>query len=77
MRTTEGYIMVLWEAADGYVGGRRPQRTSIPISELEGCETDDEIERAIEEHVQEDFVQNVVPEIDDIAEVIQAVRDAR
>ncbi len=48
-------MKVTWEVEDGYVGKRSPQYIEIPDDELEGCDTDEDKQRLIEDYIQEDF----------------------
>lgn len=53
------YIDVSWEVDDGYTGKSRPQSTRIYIEEIDHCTTEQEVENAINEAIEEDFRQSV------------------
>jgi hypothetical protein len=57
-------IEVTWQAADGYVGGRRPQTTKIEVSDFVGL-TRLEAEMLFDQIINEDFSQRVQWECDD------------
>lgn len=50
---------VKWEIDDGYVGGSRPQSVWIDPMDIEGCETEEDAEKVIQELIQFDFEQTV------------------
>jgi len=52
-------MRVTWEVEDGYVGKSRPQYTEVPDDELFECETEEEFQQLIDEHVQHDFEQDI------------------
>jgi hypothetical protein len=52
-------MKVKWQVEDGYCGGSRPHETIIDDTELEECETEEEIEELIEERIKEDFNQKI------------------
>ena len=54
---------VIWQAADGYAGGTRPQVVTILYEDVEDCETVEEFKAVVDEIVQEDFLQTVSAEI--------------
>ena len=55
-------VQFTWSASDGYVGGDRPQYSTIDDSEIEDCESEEEVRELIETVVREDFEQRVGPE---------------
>jgi len=64
---------VKWQIADGYAGSSRPQYTEIDDYSIQECESDEELERLIEECIQDDFEQIVSPSWD----MKQALADAK
>lgn len=52
---------ITWEANDGYVTGARPQGTRLYGSDLQDCDTEEEVRGLIGDSIQEDFGQVVSP----------------
>lgn len=76
-RPKKDEISIEWEAEDGYVGGKRPQFTSLSVEDFTPDMSDDDIEMAIHDIVQEDFNQRVSPGIsrDDMKAAVSAIRE--
>ena len=56
------HYLVTWEVEDGYAGRSRPQRTQIPLAELEDAGVEEgtpEFDAFVEEWVREDFLEKV------------------
>lgn len=62
-----------WEAADGYVSGRRPQKTKLDVEDFEGYGSREEVERLVWEVLQEDFLGKVTAEPRNLDEVVDAI----
>lgn len=57
------YIELTWCISDGYASGsRRPQKVRIPMSDIEACETEAEVEVLVEESIQDAFERKVTPD---------------
>lgn len=56
------YIEVEWQVSDGYVSGNRPQRTKIQKSDIEFCDTEEEVKELVESSIQDSFERKVAPE---------------
>lgn len=67
-------IEVKWEVSDGYIGGDRPQYSSIYLDDISPDSTDEEIVQYIYESVQEDFEQKCHPEVRNMDDVIEQIR---
>lgn len=52
---------ITYEANDGYVGGARPQYTSIDIDELGGNESDQDLKDLFWNEIQRHFQETVNP----------------
>lgn len=50
---------VVWSAEDGYVGKGRPQSFYIEPSDIEGYETDEELEKLLDDMARDDFENRV------------------
>ena len=50
---------VTWEVEDGYAGQGRPQITEVPDDEIAECDTVEAAMELINEHVKEDFDNQV------------------
>ena len=72
-------IEVTWEVADGYVGGKRPQRTKISHSDILDCESEEDVKELIKESIEEDFEQRISPDYGDdtYAEALKLWREAQ
>lgn len=57
-------LEITWQASDGYVGGRRPQKLRIEHYEIFGCESADAAMVMIDEAIEADFRDKVNPEYD-------------
>lgn len=57
-------IEVSWESWDGYIGRSRPQTTTIDLSEFDDDMDVTDIEGVIEEAVDDDFRQKIVPSLE-------------
>jgi len=53
-------MKVTWEVYDGYIGGQRPQQTTIDDDELSECETEEEREQLIHDCIQDDFDNTIM-----------------
>ena len=51
-------MKVHWQIDDGYAGRARPQCTEIPDKEIEELD-EEEIQKVIEEYVDDDFKQKI------------------
>jgi len=60
-------ITVTWEVADGYVGGKRPQKTKISHSDILDCESEEDVRACVEESIREDFEQRISADYGDDA----------
>lgn len=69
-------IQVTWQAEDGYAGGARPQHAEVYLDNFEAGMSDEEIEKIIDDIVQEDFQQRVTPSVrrSDMVAAIAAIR---
>lgn len=72
-------ITITYGVDDGYVGGDRPQHVTIYMSDLEDCETDEEIETIIDEAVEDHMRQTITPywKREQIAGLLDRVKAAR
>jgi hypothetical protein len=52
-------IKIKWTVSDGYCNANAPHYTEIDVSELEHCDTEDEMIQVVDEHVYEDFKERV------------------
>lgn len=68
-------IKVKWQAADGYVSGRRPQETVIDASDFVGLDRA-EAEKLFDEIMNDDFRQKVTCDLDDYDASLQELMDA-
>lgn len=68
-------IEVKWQASDGYIGGQRPQSTTIDPSEFLGLERK-EAEKLLHEIIDEDFSQKVCVEYSDFNRTINEIMEA-
>ena len=68
-------ITVKWQAADGYVGGQRPQVTIIEASDFVG-RSREEAEEIFDEIMEDAFRQKVCWECDDYEGVLKEIMDA-
>jgi hypothetical protein len=71
-------VKVRWQAADGYVGGARPQTTTIEASDFEGLSRI-EAEELFDELMDDAFREKVTLECDDyeasLNEIMAAAKD--
>lgn len=65
----------MYEVADGYGGGSRPQRFTVYEGDLEDGMTDDDLERLYEEEAQAHFEQHIIPNVSRVAEFIAWARE--
>jgi hypothetical protein len=68
-------IEVKWQAADGYVGGRRPQVTTIDASDFVGLDRV-EAEKLFDEIMEDSFRQRVCWDCDNYDTSLQEIMDA-
>ena len=68
---------VRWQAEDGYCGGSRPQYVTIYESDIEDDMTDDDLERLLDDVVQDDFNQKVSYCIKNREQVLKQMREYR
>jgi len=68
---------VRWQTEDGYCGGSRPQYITIASSEIESHMSDDDLERFLEDIVQDDFEQRVSFCIRNREQVLMWMRECR
>ena len=52
-------MRITWQVEDGYVGGSRPQYTTIDDDELAECDSEEEKEQFITQCIQEDFMMEI------------------
>jgi hypothetical protein len=64
----------MYEVADGYVGGSRPQFFSVHAGDLEDDMTDEDLERLYEEEAQAHFEQHIAPNVSRVAEFVAWAR---
>lgn len=67
-------IEVKWQASDGYVGGQRPQYTTVEISDFVGLDRD-EAQKLFEEIVDDDFRQKVCVDYADYDGSLQEIME--
>lgn len=70
-------ITVRWEAADGYVGKGRPQSFKLFADWIDPDMSDLDLEKLLDESVQEDFEAKVTPKVDNWDEVMEWLKTER
>lgn len=55
-------IQLTWEISDGYVGGKRPQKALLHISELEYCHDENDVRNLVSQTIQDAFENRIGPD---------------
>ncbi len=70
-----GGFEITWSAEDGYVGKGRPQTFTVDPSDIEGFVTDDELEKLLDDMVQDEFANRVSPSVHNTSEFLAWARE--
>jgi hypothetical protein len=78
--SNDNTVVIEYEVQDGYVGGSRPHKVRLDIADFEYCDTAEDIERVIDDCVNDHFREHITPswdpgQIADIAARVYASRE--